>query len=310
MLHSLSDMRCPHCSGEIEPASRFCGICGRQVAVPRPHQPSAAGVSTSMSLFQLPVSRGARLTRILLILALDAAMVIAGIAMMVSYCSVRDRAAQAGGADNTVQVSEVATQPPERAPLDEQASSNPAPGVQKTTRARRVRTRSSRGRSPISATTRSSGAPSPTPAGIAPKPGTPPVSLSTGHSGETEPGVLGESVADPSEPTAAEPTEEQVDRYRGIVAGKVARNRHKLRRCYEQASKVTSPDDPLQGKVEIFFTVAENGSVKHAKPSTNTTGSAQLAQCMVTMIRTWRFPAPPAKRAIPFVWPFQFSPPR
>ena len=68
-------MRCPHCAGQIPDRSRFCGICGRKIpadaaaadetsadtpAAAVRDSPSLSG-GGSMSLFELPVSKGARL---------------------------------------------------------------------------------------------------------------------------------------------------------------------------------------------------------------------------------------------------------
>ena len=55
---------------------------------------AAAGASppdaSGTSLFELPISRGARAARVVMVLVLDAALVIAGIAMMLSYIDKRD----------------------------------------------------------------------------------------------------------------------------------------------------------------------------------------------------------------------------
>src|SRR5687768_11082929 len=103
----LGAMRCPHCAGEIPDGSRFCGICGRAIeydevggvladpaedAPPPPSRAFGAGMAgRSMSLFDLPASPAARLTRIIAVVALDLVLVGAGIAMIVSYLNARER---------------------------------------------------------------------------------------------------------------------------------------------------------------------------------------------------------------------------
>lgn len=99
-------MRCPNCAGEVPAGSRFCGICGRNVtAAPEPvaqvlgsasgggQWPAAAAraeAQPAMSLFELPVSRGARAAKMALVLVLDAILAGAGIVMILSYLDARE----------------------------------------------------------------------------------------------------------------------------------------------------------------------------------------------------------------------------
>jgi hypothetical protein len=106
-------MRCPHCAGEIPAGSRFWGICGRNITVsaeapgqevtdPRGWSSSAGaagdGPELSMSLFELPTSRRARLVKVALVLALDGILAAAGIIMILSYLEGREAPAAGQGA--------------------------------------------------------------------------------------------------------------------------------------------------------------------------------------------------------------------
>lgn len=113
-------MRCPHCAGEILDGSRFCGICGRRLAPaparePEPVRTPAAGSARPRPVapapIELPVSRGARWARVLLVLALDVALAGAGVAMILSY--VRDCE---GARDQAVAPSGPVTSSGERSP--------------------------------------------------------------------------------------------------------------------------------------------------------------------------------------------------
>jgi len=84
-------MRCPQCAGEILDGSRFCGICGRPIGEADARTPTAPPALTP-SLFELPVAPRARLARVLVVLALDLVLAGAGIAMIASYLSARERA--------------------------------------------------------------------------------------------------------------------------------------------------------------------------------------------------------------------------
>lgn len=88
-------MRCPHCAGEVLDGSRFCGICGREIAiapvrpVQHPARPASARAPAppagSQSAIELPVSPGTRWARILAILTLDVVLAGVGLIMILSH---------------------------------------------------------------------------------------------------------------------------------------------------------------------------------------------------------------------------------
>lgn len=98
-------MRCPHCRGEIPPGSHFCGVCGQDVTRPPTASVKSGGFvggsshfrehSGASSVFELPVSQGARRARVGMLVALNLLLVGGGIALINGYLTKRDGAAQA-----------------------------------------------------------------------------------------------------------------------------------------------------------------------------------------------------------------------
>ncbi|MCG8419865.1 MAG: AgmX/PglI C-terminal domain-containing protein [Proteobacteria bacterium] len=99
----------------------------------------------SMSLFVLPVSRGARLARVLAVLALDAVLAAAGVSMIISYAQTRDRALRAPPAERQPAMKTPAPRP---AQAGNSALPRAAAGDEPTGTARREHT----GRAPSSRT--------------------------------------------------------------------------------------------------------------------------------------------------------------
>jgi hypothetical protein len=99
-------MRCPHCAGEIPQASRYCGICGRSLTLtPAASQPlDRDDEADSLSLFELPAARSARLVRLFVVLALDAMLAVAGVAMIITYINARSDASATPDAGTTAEV--------------------------------------------------------------------------------------------------------------------------------------------------------------------------------------------------------------
>src|SRR3990170_6140624 len=98
----LSAVRCAGCAAEVSTSATFCPICGRRLergfgsakaSTASAHAGDGPGPEGSMSLFELPVAPAARITRIVVVLLLDAVLAGAGIAMILSYWSGRHAAA-------------------------------------------------------------------------------------------------------------------------------------------------------------------------------------------------------------------------
>ena len=81
-------------------------------------------------------------------------------------------------------------------------------------------------------------------------------------------------------------------------------NIHEIRNCYERQLN-RSPD--LFGKLVIEWDIEEKGRVKSAKAISNTTGSGDLASCVVRRLKSWRFPDPPEDQVARVTYPFVFT---
>jgi hypothetical protein len=74
-----------------------------------------------------------------------------------------------------------------------------------------------------------------------------------------------------------------------------------MRACYEK-ELVAKPK--LEGKVELTFTIARNGSVTEAKG----TGLAEVTDCVVRVVKTIKFPAPAGGGVVNVRYPVIFKP--
>ena len=88
------------------------------------------------------------------------------------------------------------------------------------------------------------------------------------------------------------------------LAAVLSREARTLQRC--QADRLKA-NPSLSGKVMLRFTVGPSGGVTDAKVETNTTGDGLLADCLVSRVRSFRFP-PPAHGAAPFRIPVVLAP--
>ena len=81
-------------------------------------------------------------------------------------------------------------------------------------------------------------------------------------------------------------------------------NISQIRNCYERLLN-QKPD--LFGKLVIEWDIEEKGRVKKARAISNSTGSSELATCVVTRLKTWRFPEPPDDQIARVTYPFVFA---
>jgi hypothetical protein len=340
-------MRCPHCAGEILDGSRFCGICGRQCAAPAAPMtlppdgsakaPAAASANvgrsgmSSMSLFELPVSRGARMVRVFAVLALDAVLVVAGIAMIVSYMNDRDRAASPASAPDAgvaeVRV-EAATPTLVKADSDDSATKRAADGARPTKKRTSSKPRTSGGSTSGGRTSGGSTSGDGTSGDGTSGDGTSGDGTSgdgtsgdgtsgdgtsgdgTSGDGTSGDGTLGDELGgDGTGSGSSEPTPDDIRRVARQISVLVDRHDGRLKRCYSQSAKAFTPDDPLVGLVEIQFVLVPGGTVKNVKTVKNTSGSDTLAACVVGLVKSWSFPEPPGSASLPFSWPFNFKAP-
>ncbi len=285
-------MRCPNCAGEVPAGSRFCGICGRNVtAAPEPVAQvlgSASGggqwpavvarrdAQPAMSLFELPAARGARTAKLALVLVLDAVLAGAGIVMILSYLDARGASPAPAGKPKPAAVKVGA--PKAVAPPTPSAPPE-APGK---------KTQDTRSREPATGNRQPKTAPmataSPARSAEAPAP-----------SVEAAAAVEGEETDD-------------VEAVSGQMTQLVSRHAGDLERCYHRAAKLSGPQDPLEGRIDVHVTVMPDGSARDVRAGENTTGSAQLADCAVKLFQTLALPSG-AAAPVELVWPLQFRSP-
>jgi TonB family protein len=71
---------------------------------------------------------------------------------------------------------------------------------------------------------------------------------------------------------------------------KVFKKRMKaIRYCYEKALK---KNDSIKGKVKIKFTIGSAGRITDIKVQKNSTGDKSVGDCIMSKVRSWRFPKP------------------
>ncbi len=212
---------------------------------------------------RIPVSKGARMVTIAILLAIDAAMVLGGVLLVL--------ASRSGGGDGGGQVAE--TPAPPDATLEVQVLADggrivvEVPAVDAGPRKR----------------------PDPhAPPDARPKPGTrpdaAPVTVPPPGPDAAPPAAV-DAAPPPAPPDADEgngnddiPT--QINRLH-------SRSRSKLGGCYTRATKGLPDDQPLDGEVDIAFEVMPTGEVKDIQAVRNTTLSAELADCVVSVVAEW-----------------------
>ena len=79
-----------------------------------------------------------------------------------------------------------------------------------------------------------------------------------------------------------------------------ARSKEDLEKC-----QTSEPGTP-HGRLDIAFTIERDGSVSRVNAANDTTGSATLAPCLISVIRQWTFASHPASSAN-FVRPFLYN---
>lgn len=317
-------MRCPHCRGEIPPESQFCGVCGQNIhdaPAAMSHAQTGGLGASSGSLFELPVSKGARLVRSAMILGLNLLLLGGGIALTLEYLHKRDRAARAslpGTSAETRGKTPVADQRLAKALMD--AGMSGAAGNGKPSEANNGTLSNSSSdnerkgedaiaRNPNESSSSSGRMDAGTSGRATPKPDP--------HASATRKPDAGPSANTRSERFDASPSgatlgpEEDAARVRVLAAQislVVERHQAQLARCYQSASKVTTPDKPIQGRIDVRFSVEGDGRASSVRTSSNDTGSGGLENCLLTLVRSWTFPASGGE-ALDFVWPFEFKAP-
>ncbi len=275
------------------------------------------GGETSASLFELPVSKGARLVRMAMILGLNLLLVAGGIALSLEYLHKRDKAKQGPStAAKTVDdnVGPVDTAPEAGLGQGSDAQRQGAPKSDAGVGTSATSGHDSSAKDGVTTGTHpASGGSDAGPSTTGPRQG------NTGGTGEKPPlrglpdaGAFRSRVADAGQLGEAPTPEEEANRVRVLAAQislVVGSHQGQLTRCYESASKVTTPDKPIEGRIEVRFTVQGDGSATGVASTKNTTESASLENCLLALVRSWTFPTSGGE-ALDFVWPFDFQAPK
>lgn len=88
------------------------------------------------------------------------------------------------------------------------------------------------------------------------------------------------------------------------VAKEVRKRMRMVQDCYEKELK---RDPALSGKIEIEFTIGEDGRVVDARVASNKMDSDAVGECIVSRLRHWKFPQPDGG-SVTVNFPFIFAP--
>jgi len=78
-----------------------------------------------------------------------------------------------------------------------------------------------------------------------------------------------------------------------------------IHECYRRAAKSSTALDPLRGRLEIHIKILPEGDADDVRVVENQTGSDELGNCLVALMKAWKYPAP-GDEAMEFLWPFTF----
>jgi hypothetical protein len=135
----------------------------------------------------------------------------------------------------------------------------------------------------------------------APPPPPPPPPPAPDPAPPAEPAEPDDKPDDPPPPT--KPIVEQMTAgIRRVVDG----HKDSIVDCYRRATKGSVSNDPLRGRLEVHLRILPAGDAEDVRVVQNETGSVELGDCLVAMMKTWRYPGPGAD-AMEFVWPFTFT---
>lgn len=84
----------------------------------------------------------------------------------------------------------------------------------------------------------------------------------------------------------------------------ILNNKRAIRSCYERELQ-RRPD--MYGKLVLQWNIEEKGRVTEASVKSNSLGSRKVANCIISRLRTWRFPEPPPGVIGQVAYPFVFT---
>ncbi len=254
-----------------------------------------------MSLFELSSSRSGRRAKLALILVLDAILAGAGVVMLLAYLEARRASkppaarsdGERGGERGKVEVmppTQVSPSPGAVPALPASTPAAPAAPAVPGSESAPADVEPPRGEAAPDSKAR----PRPPASKPRPKPGRRdrPDARRGEPSGDTLPG------------SAPEWESEVTSRLRDVVDS----HQQDLERCYLSTTNSDDPDAAPEGRIDIRFTLMSDGSAANVSPTANTTGSAELADCVVDLFRSWKFPGGHPE-PLELEWPFLFRAP-
>ncbi|MEO1335084.1 MAG: AgmX/PglI C-terminal domain-containing protein, partial [Myxococcota bacterium] len=84
----------------------------------------------------------------------------------------------------------------------------------------------------------------------------------------------------------------------------IKRHIAQIRYCYERELQVTPG---LFGKVSTLFVISAEGGVNQAKVEQTTLKNEKVERCVLSKIRTWKFPKPRGGGIVVVKYPFIFK---
>jgi hypothetical protein len=251
-----------------------------------------------VSLFELPSSRSGRRAKLALILVLDAILAGAGVVMLFAYLEARrgskppaarsdDARGDERGEVEVLPPTQVSPAPgavpalPANAPAAPEPELAPPAAGEEPSRGEAAPDTRARPRQPSSK----------------PRPKARRRDRSDTRRGE-------EPTGDNPAGVASEWESEVTSRLRDVVDG----HQQDLERCFLASSNSDDPGAAPEGRIDIRFTLMSDGSAANVSPTANTTGSAELADCVVDLFRTLKFPGGHPE-PLELEWPFLFRAP-
>ncbi|MBW1808648.1 MAG: AgmX/PglI C-terminal domain-containing protein [Deltaproteobacteria bacterium] len=91
-----------------------------------------------------------------------------------------------------------------------------------------------------------------------------------------------------------------------VIRAYIKKHRQQIKYCYER--ELTRYPD-LTGKLRIHFIIAKNGGVRFSEADlVKGIGHTNLSRCILTRVKTWRFPKPQGGGEVEVRYPFLFNP--
>jgi hypothetical protein len=317
-------MQCPACAGENANGAKFCGSCGLRLTTGAPIvEPDGAAKTRPLSalaereegsLQSSPIERGVRTGRTLVIslmVAIDIALVIAGVMMMRgSGVATRegDGAESLSTGSTALDPGSLDGEPGGAARVRGDSAELVARSWVKKPSGTPGEDRSD-GDAPVSVIARNADvsavpADESAPNAAMANPETDTAIAKPATDAAMVPADAGGVVESDTEPLGVASAQEIA----AHLAKLVVRSGTRLTRCYEHATNGLPADEPLVGEVDIGLAVLPTGGGSNVRVLRNTTGSEDLAQCVLVIAQGWTYPAHDEGDAIEFVRPFRFGP--